>query len=141
MTMEMLYEVPDSAAGRFRTCTTLDDWYDALNDLDLENCPSLDTEEALVSWAYFLPSNSPLGALFTDSLSAPPCTNGTHPVFRYASSAMVSAAADELAQLSKSALETRLGVAANESWLQPYLMQFLSSATSNGNGVVLIYGG
>ncbi|HEX4909458.1 MAG TPA: hypothetical protein VFV64_01695 [Permianibacter sp.] len=139
MTIGRLYEVPPSAEALLRTCNAVTEWYEALAVLAVESAPTLDAEDALISWAELLPRNSVVGMLFSGSIASPDTDNGD-PVVTYVNPAMVKAVAEQLALLAKADLEAQLGNDAAASWLQEPLKQFLSEAANNDNGVVLVWG-
>lgn len=141
MATGLLYEVPCAAAVRLAACESLADWYAALDDLDVDRCPTFDAEDALVSLAEATRSGPPALARLWSGDQASPAVDSNDPCVTFIGNAGANEAADALRAFDPDAFRRLLDGNAADAWIREPLLEFLSTAARNGNAVVLIWGG
>lgn len=143
MSFGTFYKVEDEVRFAFEGKITKSEWYDALGEIEIQNYESCDAEESIPAWVLALKNqDEPLSLLFQGELRAEPdeCDD---PDVVFLGKEMVASIVMELEKKTKPYFQELLNNVncSPDFWLFDSMFQFLESAASNNNAVVIMWGG
>jgi hypothetical protein len=143
MSFGTLYKVEDEVRIVFEGKTTKSEWYDALGEIEIQNCESCDAEESIPAWVLALKNQSePLSLLFQGEMRAEP-NEYDDPDVVFVSKEMIASIVKELENKSKPYFQKLLDDVncSPDFWFYDSMFKFLKSAAANNKAIVIIWGG
>lgn len=143
MSFGTFYKVEDEVRSAFEAKVAKSEWYDVLGEIEIQNYESCDAEESIPGWVLALKNQGePLSLLFQGELRAEP-NEYDDPDVVFVGKEMIASIVTELENKSKPYFQELLYEVncSPDFWLFDSMFNFLKSAASNNNAIVIIWGG